>query len=395
MKILYQIWAVIVMNVRSLPSRFWMSFAAVFAVAVVVGVLQAFLAMSDGFKATLSGTGSDSVAIVTREGSQSELNSVLSRDAVNSVSEAPGIAKDADGNPIYSAELYVVVDGLKRTTLTEVNIPFRGISTKGFELRDSVEITAGRMFNPGNNEIIVGEGVLNQFTGFELGKTVRFGKTEWEVVGVFSTGGSAFESELWADARTVQTQFRRGSTFQTMRIRLETPGDVSAIEALIEADPQLNLTVQTESNFFSEQGDALQGIVYFGWGVSIIMALGALAGALNTMYTSVASRAGEIATLRAIGFSNTSAFVGTLIESVMLAVIGGVLGTLAAFLYLDGKTASTLGGSFSQIVFAFEVTPSLIKDGIWMAIAIGLVGGVFPAWRAARLPVMVAFRNAA
>ncbi|MEO1034305.1 MAG: ABC transporter permease [Pseudomonadota bacterium] len=386
-----QIATVVSMNLRSLPQRTWMSLAAVFAVSVVVAVLLAFLAMAQGFENTLAGTGSDGVAIVARTGSQSELNSVLSRDAVNSIATAPGIAQDANGDPIYSAELYVIVDGIKRSSQTEANIPMRGISIDGFELRERVDVVEGRLFEPGRNEIVVGQGVQREFDGFQLGREIRFGKTTWEVVGVFSTGGSAFESELWADAPTVQTQFQRGSSFQTMRLQLDTPGDVAPIQEFIDSDPRLNLDVQTEADYFAAQGKALSGIAIFGWAISIIMGLGALAGALNTMYTSVASRAREIATLRAIGFSNTSAFFGTLAESTVLSIVGGIVGAGVAFLFFDGLSTSTLGASFSQVVFTFELTPELFRNGIVLALVIGLIGGLFPAWRAARVPVVTAF----
>lgn len=391
MKLLAQIWTVIVMNIRSLPQRLWMSLAAVLAVGVVVAVLLSFLAMSNGFKETLAGTGSDSVAIVTREGSQSELNSVISRDTVNIISGAPGIARDVNGQPDYSAELYVVVDGIKRSTGTEVNIPLRGISPAGFTLRDQVAVTRGRMFASGKNELMVGEGALRQFSGFELGKQVTFGKTVWTVVGVFSTGGSAFESEVWADALTVQAQFRRGSSFQTMRLRLSEPGNVGLLEEFVKNDPRLNLKVETEAAFFSEQGEALKGIVIFGWILSIVMGAGSLAGALNTMYTSVAARTKEIATLRTIGFSNISAFMGTLAESVLLSFIGGLLGASAVFMWLDGLSASTLTASFTQVVFTFELSPDLFTTGLQLALGIGFIGGFFPAWRAARMPVLKAF----
>ncbi|PHZ85882.1 ABC transporter permease [Paremcibacter congregatus] len=391
MRLLSQTWVVIIMNIRSLPSRFSMSLATIFAVAAVVGVLLFFLAMGNGFRATLEGAGSDAVAVVTREGSQSEINSVLGRDQVNLIANAPGIARDDAGNPIISAELYVIVDGIKESTKTKVNLPLRGLSQAGFDLRDNVKITDGRMFSPGRNEIIVGEGVLKEFGGFSLGKKITFGKTTWEVVGIFTTGGSAFESELWADARSVQDQFRRGNSFQTMRLRLETPGDVSALQAYAKTDPRLNVKIETEANYFSTQGDAIKGYVIFGWGVSIIMGLGALAGALNTMYTSVASRAREIATLRAIGFSNVSAFMGTLVEGILLSLLGGVLGIVATYLFIDGNSAATIGASFTQVVFTFTLSPDLMVQGGWIALAIGVLGGFFPAFRAARLPVVIAF----
>ncbi len=388
-----QIGTVVAMNIMSLPRRLWMSLAAVFAVGVVVAVLLAFLAMAKGFENTLSGTGSDRVAIITRVASQSELNSVLGRDTVNIVTTAPGIAKDADGDPLYSAELFVIVDGIKRSSQTEANIPLRGISLEGLALRERMQIVDGRAFEPGRNEIVVGQGVQREFSGFELGREIRFGKTAWTVVGIFSTGGSAFESELWADAPTVQTQFQRGSSYQTVRVALETPGDVEPIRAFIDSDPQLNLDVDTETDYFATQGKALSGIAIFGWALSVVMGLGALAGALNTMYTSVAARSREIATLRAIGFSNFSAFAGTLAESILLSAIGGVVGALAAWLLFDGFQASTLGGSFTQVVFTFDLTPALFRDGVVLALTIGLIGGLFPAWRAARVPVVTAFQG--
>ncbi len=390
-----QIWTVIGMNVLSLPRRLWMSLAAVFAVSVVVAVLLSFLAMANGFEQTLAGTGSESIAIVTRVGSQSELNSSMSKDTVNLLVTAPGIAEDDEGNPIYSSELFVVVDGIKRASGTKANIPMRGISQQGFALRDQVEIIEGRMFETGRNEIVVGQGVQRQFDGFALGRSIRFGKTTWEVVGVFSTGGSAFESELWADALIVQSQFQRGSSFQTTRVRLTQPGNVKPIEDFIEQNPRLALDVVTEAEFFAAQGKALSSIAAFGWILSIVMGLGALAGALNTMYTSVSSRSTEIATLRAIGFSNSSAFFGTLAESVLLSVLGGVVGATAAYLFMDGFSTSTLGTGFTQVVFTFELSPELFRNGIILALAIGLIGGIFPAWRAARVPVMAAFRGGA
>jgi putative ABC transport system permease protein len=387
-----QIWTVVTMNVLSLPRRLWMSLAAVFAVAVVVAVLLSFLAMANGFETTLRNAGSHATAIVTSSRSESEWSSDLSRDAINIIATAPGIAKDHVGEPIYSAELYVVVDGIKRSTQSEANLPLRGLSRAGFEVRDRVDIIKGRLFEPGRNEIIVGKGILGEFDGFELGRLVRFGKSDWTVVGVFSTGGSAFESELWADATTVQDQFRRGSMFNTMRIKLAEPGDVQPLVEFAKSDPRLRVKIETESDFFAAQGRALEAIVYFGWALSIVMALGVLAGALNTMYTSVASRAAEIATLRAIGFSGFSAFVGTLAESVVLSIAGGIVGALFAYMLMDGVTTSTLGASFTQVVFNLQLSPALLRNGVYLALAIGLVGGVFPAWRAARLPMVLAFR---
>ncbi|AMX01187.1 ABC transporter permease [Microbulbifer thermotolerans] len=389
-----QIVTVTAMNIRSLPRRLWMSLAMVLASAVVVAVLMAFLAMAKGFEATMEGAGSDRVAILMREGAAAELNSVLTREQVNLVAESAGIARDAQG-PLISPELYVIVDGIKKASGTEANIPLRGLNAKGMAMRENMHLLEGRMFTPGTNEMIVGAGVLREFDGFEIGKEVRFGKNVWTVVGIFSTGGNVFESELWADAAMVQAHYNRGSSYQTIRVQLQTPGDLAPLRETIEREPRLNLDIQTERDYFANQGEQLRYMAIFGRVISFVMALGALAGALNTMYTSVADRAKEIATLRALGFGNFSAFCGTVAEALVLAAAGGLLGSLAAFLFFDGLSTSTLGGSFTQVVFSFEVSPDLFMQGAALALFIGFVSGFFPAWRAARVPVVVAFRNGA
>lgn len=391
-----QISSVISMNIRSIPQRLWMSLATILAVAVVVAVLLAFLAMGNGFRTTLQGSGSDELAVLIRSGSQAELNSVLSREQVNLIAESPGIARDEKG-PLISAELYLIVDGIKKTTQGKANLPFRGIDERGLELRKNVQLTQGRMFEPGKNEIVVGEAILREFAGFELGNIIKLGRAQWQVVGVFSAGGSVFESELWADVRTVQGQFDRGNSFQIIRAKLATPGDVAPLEQTIKADQQrLNLDVSTEKAYYQEQSQGVGDLIfYLGWPLAIAMALGALAGALNTMYNSVAQRAGEIATLRAIGFPGIPVFCGTLFESLALSLIGGLLGTMAAYLFFDGISTSTLGSSFTQIVFRFDMNADVIINGMTLAAVIGVFGGFFPALRAARLPVLLAFAAAA
>jgi len=387
-----QIVAVVGMNLKSLPQRFWSSLTTMLSIAVVVGVLLAFLAMSDGFDKTLEGSGSDDVAVILNAGSQAELNSGLSGEVVKIVSNAPGIAKDENG-PITSPELYVIVDGIKKSSLTKVNLPLRGLALSGLELRRNITIVKGRMFEPGKNELVAGASILDQFSGFELGNEVSLGGVKWIVVGVFDAAGSVFASEIWADYRAVQTQFNRGNSFQVVRVKLENPSDVSSIEKFIKGDPRLSLDIKTEKRYFSEQSSGISALMYVGWGLAIFMAFGALAGALNTMYTSVAARSVEIATLRAIGFSGIAAFFGTMVESIVLAFIGGILGTLVVFIMFDGITTSTMGASFSQIVFSFDLSTAAFITGIKMALVIGLVGGFFPAWRASRTPVVVAFTS--
>ncbi|WP_445359230.1 ABC transporter permease [Microbulbifer sp. ANSA005] len=388
-----QIVSVTLMNLGSLRRRLWMSLAMVFASAVVVAILLAFLAMAKGFEATMSGAGSSQIAILMREGSASEINSVILQDQVNLIAESAGVARDTNG-PLVSPELCVIVDGLKKSTGTEANIPLRGLNETGMAMRNNMRMVEGRMFTPGTNEMIVGEGVLREFNGFEIGKEVRFGKNLWTVVGVFSTGGNIFESELWADIKIIQSHYNRGNSYQSIRLQLENDGDLKPIQETIKREPRLNLEAQTEQEYFASQGKQLQYIATFGWIISSVMALGALAGALNTMYTSVADRAREIATLRALGFSNFSAFCGTIAEAMVLAVAGGLLGSLAAYLFFDGLNTSTLGGSFTQVVFSFEMSPDLFVQGAVLALVIGFISGFFPAWRAARMPVVVAFRHA-
>ncbi len=390
--VLAQIIAVIKMNILSLPKRIGSSLTTLLAVAIVVTVLLAFMAMGEGFKKTMEGSGSSDVAIMLRGGSQAELNSGLGGDVLSTVSSAPGIAQDENG-PIISGELYVVVDGLKKSSQTDANLPLRGIGPAGFSLRKNVTLTEGRMFEEGKTEIIVGSSVLSQFSGFELGKKMNFGSTEWTVVGVFDAGGSVFGSELLTDVRTLQAQFNRGNSYQSIRVRLDGEAGLEKLKKFVEDDPRINLDVMTEQAYFSDQSRDMGRLIYMGWGLAIFMAMGALAGALNTMYTSVESKAVEIATLRAIGFKGISAFVGTLVESMILAIIGGVLGTLIAFLLFDGISTSTMGGSFTQVVFDFNVSANAFVSGIKLAVIIGLIGGVFPAWKASNMPLLKAFSN--
>jgi putative ABC transport system permease protein len=295
--------AVIVMNIRSLPRRFWMSLAMVFSSAVVVAILLAFLAMAKGFEATMQSAGSSDIAFFIRTGSAAELNSSASREQVNLIENAPGIVRDEQG-PLVSPELYVIVDGIKKSTQQDANIPLRGLSQRGVDMRKGFTLTAGRMFTPGTDELMVGAGILREFDGFDLGQEIRFGKYTWKVVGVFSTGGNVFESELWADAKVIQNLYNRGSSFQSVRARISSPDDLTAINEYLKSEPRLTHEVQTESAYFAAQGKSLEYMAIFGWVISSIMALGALAGAMNTMYTSVSDRAMEIATLRAIGFSH-------------------------------------------------------------------------------------------
>jgi putative ABC transport system permease protein len=387
--VILQTAAVTLMNLKSVSQRFWISLSTVIAVALVVVVLLAFLAMANGFQRTLNASGADDIAIVLRGGAQSEINSVVSRDQVRLVEEGPGIAKGRDRKPLVSAELYLVVDGIKRASQTKANLPLRGIGPEGGALRKDIRVVEGRMFNRGANEIVVGKALLREFQGFELGQTVAFGTSRWKVVGVFEAGGSVFESEIWADLPVVQSLFNRNNVFQTIRVRLENPAALGGLKNYVENDPRLKLDVKSEAAYFAEQASQTSDLIQkLGWPLAIAMAFGALAGALNTMYSSVATRTTEIATLRAIGFGSVSAFAGTLIESLILAAIGGAIGAAATLLIFDGFTASTLGASFTQVVFSFQLSSTSVAQGVALALLVGLLGGVFPAIRAARMPIV-------
>jgi putative ABC transport system permease protein len=387
--LLRQVAAVTLINVKSIPQRFWLSLSTIVAVALVVVVLLSFLAMANGFHRTLTSAGADDVAIVLRGGSQAEINSTVSRDQVRLIEDGPGIARSPEGKPLVSAELYLVVDGVKRSSQTKANLPLRGIGPEGAAVRKGIKIVEGRMFNPGANEIVVGRALLREFQGFEVGQTVGFATSRWTVVGIFEAEGSVFESDIWADLPVVQSLFNRNNILQTVRVRLQSPAALATLKRFVDEDPRLKLDVKSEAAYFADQAAQTSDLIQkLGWPLAIAMALGALAGALNTMYSSVAARAVEIATLRAIGFGGFPAFVGTLAESLILATLGGVIGATATYLIFDGFSASTLGASFTQVVFSFKLSPALIVQGVVLALAVGLAGGLFPAIRAARMPIV-------
>jgi putative ABC transport system permease protein len=383
--LLNQIGAIAALNVRSIPQRAWMSIATVVAVALAITVLLFFLALSNGLAKTVEGSGADDIAIVLREGSNAELNSVVSHDQLALLAAGPGVRRNS-GVPAVSGELLVIVDGARRSTGTEANMPFRGIGAEGIALRPAVKISQGRQFAPGTNEIVVGAGLLREFAGFEFGKTIRLRGTEWRIVGVFEAPGTVFDSELWADVAVTQSLFNRPNTYQTMRVALNSTGDMEAFKTWTKTDPRLNgLEVLSEREFYAKQASqSSQQFFFIAWGLGALMAIGALAGAMNAMYSSVAARSAEIATLRIIGFSGLAAFVGTLIEALILCVLGALLGLALAFLFFHGRTTSTLSAGFTQLVFKFDLSPAIVVSAIVLALLIGFLGGLFPGVRAAR-----------
>ncbi len=383
--LLNQISTVTTLNVQSMPQRAAMSIATIVAVALAIAVLLFFLALSNGLEQTIKGSGADDVAVVLRDGSVAEINSVVSREQLNLLATGPGVAK-ANGAPVASGELLVIVDGIKKSTGTKANMPFRGLGAQGLAMRPNVKITQGRMFAPGTNEIVVGAGLLREFDGFTFGESIRLRGGEWQVVGVFEAPGTVFESELWADIGVTQSLFDRPNVFQTMRMKLTGAGQMKAFKDFVKGDARTrDLQALSEREYFEAQASqstgVFIGIAYF---LGATMAIGALAGALNTMNSSVTARASEIATLRIIGFSGFAAFMGTLIEALILAAIGAVLGLLLAFLFFNGRTTSTLGSGFTQLVFKFEMSAGLVATALFVALVIGLVGGILPGIRAAR-----------
>lgn len=391
---LTQILVITLMNLRNLPQRIGTSSVAVFGVACVVGVFIGVLSMASGFQRTMVNSGADDVVILMRAGATSEMSSGMGYDQTQLIANLPGILK-RDGKPLSSPELFVVVDVPKRSTDSSANVPLRGVEQTAFPVRDSFKIIKGRNFEPGKNELIVGRGAQQQFANLDVGSTIKFGQTEWNVVGVFEAGGGLAESEIWCDAKILQNTYRRGNSYQIVRVKLDNKKSFDQFKAAVAADPKFNLDVQRETDYLSAQAEPLSKFIkVVGYPLAILMALGAIFGAINTMYTSVSSRTREIATLRALGFGSLPVAISTLIESLVLAIVGGAIGSAVVYLIFNGYTVSTLNfASFSQVVFDFAVTPDLLLQGIVFATAIGLIGGFFPAIRAARLPVATALRE--
>ena len=394
MRSIKQMVAVSWLNIRNLPQRLGASLVAVIGVAAVVLVFAAVLSMAKGFERTMLSAGSDDTAIIMRSGASSEMNSGLSHEQTLIVANAPGVLRDGD-TPLASAELYVIVDIPKKGTNDDANVPLRGVQQAAFEVRDNVEIVEGRMFEPGRNEFVVGRAAQHEFVGLDVGSTVRFGQTEWTVVGAFSAGGSVSESELWTDIRVLQDAYRRGNSYQSMRVKLTDEAALDELKAFLESDPRIDPDVMSERTYYSAQAEALSRFIrMIGYPLTVLMAIGAVFGALNSMYSSVSARGKEIATLRALGFGPFPVMVSTIVEATLLAAAGGLIGGTAAYLVFNGFRVSTLNGaSFSQVVFDFAVTGDLLMQGIIAALIIGVIGGLFPAIRAARMPVAQALRQ--
>jgi putative ABC transport system permease protein len=394
---LRQVGAVTLLNLRTIPDRLGSSAVAVIGIAGVVIVFIAVLSIAEGFLAAMREAGSPDRALVMRSGADSEMTSVLEGPETDIIRQAPGIMREGPEGlrSLTSAELYVILDLPKQSTLTPANVPLRGIEPATLQVRNDVNIVAGRMLQFGSNEVIVGRAASRQFAGLTVGSDVRSGQTTWTVVGIFEDGGSASETELWCDARALQGAYRRGNTYQSLLARLESPESFDAMKDWLTANPQVNVSVRREVEYYTAQSALLTRLIRtIGFSIAALMGIGAVFGAILTMYTAVATRVREIATLRALGFNTFSVLVSVLAESLVLATLGGVLGGVVAYLGFNGYQTSTINfQTFSQVAFAFAVTPSLIAQGLVYAVAMGLIGGLLPAIRAARLPISSALRE--
>ena len=365
----------------------------VVGIAGVVAVLVAMLAMGAGFKATLDRTGSDDTAIVLRGGSQAETNSVITRDQIPLISALPGIARGADGQPLASPELSQVVNLPSKSDGTDANVQFRGVGPAAWALRPELKIVEGRKFGGGLRELVVGRGAQQQFRGLEVGRQLKLANQMWTVVGAFAANDS-HDSELWADADVLGPAYQR-QAFQSVTVKLDGKNGFQQLKTALAADPRLKLDVSTTHDYYAKQSEQLTKLInILGTVIGTIMAIGAVFGALNSMYAAVAGRAREIATMRALGFRGLPVVIAVMLETMLLALAGGMIGAAIAWLLFNGYQVSTLGNNFSQVVFQFRVSPELLWTGLKWALGIGLVGGLFPALRAARLPVTTALRDA-
>ena len=386
--------AVTALNLRTIPQRLGSSGVAIIGIAGVVIVLVSVLSIASGFTAAMQGSGSTSRALVMRSGADSEMTSGLGGPEVDVIKQAPGLRRDGQ-NAVASAELFVIIDLPKISTNTAANVPMRGVDKTVLAVRDEASIVEGRMFEFGTNEVVVGRGASNQFKGLTVGNEIVSGQNKWKVVGMFEADGGIYETEIWIDSRVLQGAYRRGNSYQTVLARLDSSESFNTFRDWLLANPQVNVQVRRETEYYAAQSRALSGLIQgVGYGIAALMGIGAVFGAILTMYTAVSTRSREIATLRALGFNTTSVVVSVLAESLALAAIGGALGGALAYVAFNGYQTSTMNfQTFSQVAFAFQVTPQLLGMGLTYALAMGLIGGLFPALRAARLPIPSALRE--
>jgi putative ABC transport system permease protein len=381
-------------NVQSVRSRWASALVAVVGIAGTVAVFVAMLAMARGFKATLVSSGSPDNAMVRRAGSSSEMDSVVFLPQLRAIEDAPELSRDGAG-ALVSPEVVVVAAIPLRSTGTDANVQFRGVFPRALDVHRGVRVTEGRFFTPGLQEVVAGRNARRTYSGLDIGSRISYGAIEWTVVGGFDAGGNAFDSEVWCDANVLNAAYKRGQgVYQTVTARLATPDSLGALKKRLTADPRLNVQVERETEYYEKSSQALTTLIMtLGMLVALVMGVGAVFGALNTMYSAVAERSREIATLRALGFGEGSVVLSFVVEAVLIAGVGGAVGCLAA-LPFNGLTTGTMNWqTFSHLAFAFRVTPSVLAAGMAFALAMGIVGGVPPAIRAARSPVAAALRG--
>jgi putative ABC transport system permease protein len=385
----------VIYNVRSVRARWTSAIVAVLGIAGTVGVFIAMLSLARGFRATLVASGSADNAIVLRAGATSEMMSGVALDQVKILQDAPGVARGTDGSPSITSEVVVVAPFPLKSTGTDANVQVRGVSANVLTIRRNAKIVQGRMFQPGLAELVVGRNANTTYNGLTVGNTVDFGGGHWKVVGVFDAGGSAFDSEVWCDARVLDDVYKRPTNvFQSATVHLTSPAALQQFKDYVTADPRLSVDVTREIDYYAKQSNRMTTLInILGGLVASVMAIGAIFGALNTMYSAVSERGREIATMRALGFGAVAVVFSFLIEAFLISFVGGAIGCLAV-LPLNGLTTATMNWqTFSNMAFAFKITSGLLVGGIIFALVMGLLGGLPPALRAAGRPVAIALRE--
>jgi putative ABC transport system permease protein len=389
-----QIFSVAWLSIRTIRERLGSSAVAVVGIAGVVIVFVAVLSIAEGFSRTMQTAGAPDRAIIMRGGADSEMTSGLAGDAIEIMKQAPGVRREAE-RPMFSPELYVMVDLPKRSTQSPANVPLRGVTEEVLKVRYDARIVEGRMLAFGSNEIVAGRAAAGQFAGLSVGSSLKTGQATWVVVGIFEAGGSVSETELWGDAHTIQGAFRRNNSYQSALARLESPAAYKGFKDWLTSNPQLNVSVVPGVEYYAAQSEVLTSLIRtVGFGIAVLMGFGAVFGAILTMYTAVSTRTREIATLRALGFNTTSVVISVLAESLALGAVGGLAGGVLAYVAFNGYQTSTINfQTFSQVAFAFAVTPKLLAEGLSYALIMSLIGGLLPALKAARLPIASALRQ--
>ena len=381
-------------NIRNLFVRWKVTLLAIFGIGLVVIVFVVLLSMASGFRFALRATGSPQNAIVTQQGSTSELTSAFSTEQATMIAVDSRVARAKDGTPLASPEMVVIANAPRRSDGIATNVTVRGVTPKAFEVRNNINIVEGRNFRAGLYEIIVGKRIQERMRGLEVGSKMRVMKRDFEIVGAFTAEGSSFESEIWGDLDAMGPAFNRAGGQNSLTIRLADPKALDRFNADIKANPQFQLEMKQERRYYEDQAGptaaALLGLAIF---VSVVMGIGAVFGAMNTMYAIVAARTREIGTLRALGFSRFSILFAFVLEAIFLALTGGLLGCLLAFT-MNGVVAGAGGPNFSEMAFAFHITSRDILNGLIFAVTMGIIGGLLPAFRAARLPITAALREA-